>query len=147
MADSKDTEKRAEVRKLVATEVTFHTEDDIYMARSVDISDGVWRIAETTYDMDFTGTDFDSKAECQASGIRFSDDDVPFPDFIKYGVSGSWTMVSGSGWQPASSTNTGYYYCKATNLCGSDSTNTATLTVNEAPSITSQTLNTTICEK
>jgi len=44
MADSKNEEKRAAERKLVATEVTFHTEDDIYMARSVDISDAGIRI-------------------------------------------------------------------------------------------------------
>jgi len=44
MTDSKNKEQRATERKLVATEVTFHTEDDIYMARSVDISDAGIRI-------------------------------------------------------------------------------------------------------
>lgn len=44
MADSKNNEQRAVERKLVETEVTFHTEDDIYMARSVDISDAGIRI-------------------------------------------------------------------------------------------------------
>jgi len=44
MADSKNKELRAKERKLVATEVTFHTEDDIYMAKSVDISDAGIRI-------------------------------------------------------------------------------------------------------
>jgi hypothetical protein len=44
MADSKNKEKRATERQLVETEVTFHTEDDIYMARSVDISDAGIRI-------------------------------------------------------------------------------------------------------
>jgi len=44
MTDSKDKEQRATERKLVETEVTFHTEDDIYMARSVDISDAGIRI-------------------------------------------------------------------------------------------------------
>ena len=39
-----DHEKRAEERHLVETEVTFHTEDDIYMANSVDISNGGIRI-------------------------------------------------------------------------------------------------------
>ena len=44
MADSISKEQRAKERKLVQTEVTFHTEDDIYMARSVDISDAGIRI-------------------------------------------------------------------------------------------------------
>lgn len=37
-------EKRAVERNLVETEVTFHTEDDIYMANSVDISNAGIRI-------------------------------------------------------------------------------------------------------
>ncbi len=37
-------EKRASDRKLVETEVSFHTGDDIYMAKSVDISDTGIRI-------------------------------------------------------------------------------------------------------
>ena len=32
-------DKRAAERRLVETEVTFHTEEDIYMAKSVDISE------------------------------------------------------------------------------------------------------------
>ena len=44
MADSANQEKRREVRQLFETEVTFHTEDDIYMAKSVDISDAGIRI-------------------------------------------------------------------------------------------------------
>ena len=39
MADAEKLEKRAAERHLHNTEVTFHTEDDIYMATSVDISD------------------------------------------------------------------------------------------------------------
>lgn len=39
-----DTEKRASERRLFETEVTFHTEKDIYMARSVDISENGIRI-------------------------------------------------------------------------------------------------------
>ena len=44
MTDSDNKEKRTAERKLVETEVTFHTEEDIYMAKSVDISDGGIRI-------------------------------------------------------------------------------------------------------
>lgn len=39
-----DTEKRASERRLFETEVTFHTGEDIYMARSVDISENGIRI-------------------------------------------------------------------------------------------------------
>jgi uncharacterized protein YabE (DUF348 family) len=39
MADQEITEKRTVERRIVETEVTFNTEDDIYMANSVDISD------------------------------------------------------------------------------------------------------------
>lgn len=44
MADSEKQEQRITERKLVETEVTFHTEDDIYMAKSVDISGAGIRI-------------------------------------------------------------------------------------------------------
>jgi hypothetical protein len=44
MTYSKNEEKRAEKRRLKKTEVTFHTEDDIYMANSIDISDRGIRI-------------------------------------------------------------------------------------------------------
>jgi hypothetical protein len=44
MADSENQEQRITERKLVETEVTFHTEDDIYMAKSVDISGAGIRI-------------------------------------------------------------------------------------------------------
>jgi hypothetical protein len=44
MEDSVNEEQRAAERKLVETEVTFHTEDDIYMAKSVDISGAGIRI-------------------------------------------------------------------------------------------------------
>ena len=44
MTDSGNQENRAAERKLIETEVTFHTEDDIYMARSVDISETGIRI-------------------------------------------------------------------------------------------------------
>jgi hypothetical protein len=44
MADSENQEQRTTERKLVEAEVTFHTEDDIYMAKSVDISGAGIRI-------------------------------------------------------------------------------------------------------
>lgn len=44
MTSSHNQEKRAAERRLLETEVTFHTEDDIYMADSVDISDKGIRI-------------------------------------------------------------------------------------------------------
>ena len=44
MADSENKDKREVERRLVEAEVTFHTEDDIYMAKSVDISGAGIRI-------------------------------------------------------------------------------------------------------
>lgn len=44
MADTEKIEKRAAERRLFETEVTFHTEEDIYMASSVDISETGIRI-------------------------------------------------------------------------------------------------------
>ncbi|RLD41638.1 MAG: hypothetical protein DRI86_13025, partial [Bacteroidetes bacterium] len=42
--------------------------------------------------------------------------------------------------------NAGLYLCKATNMCGTDSTNISVLTVNEKPEITSQSSSQTVCE-
>lgn len=44
MAAGNETEKRKSERQLIETEVAFHTENDIYMAGSVDISDHGIRI-------------------------------------------------------------------------------------------------------
>ena len=44
MADMKKHEKRASARRLIKTEVTFRTKEDIYKARSVDMSDNGIRI-------------------------------------------------------------------------------------------------------
>ncbi|KPK00296.1 MAG: hypothetical protein AMJ60_02000 [Desulfobacterales bacterium SG8_35] len=47
MADKKKPEKRTAERRLFKTEVTFKTDDDVYLARSVDISEyGVRIIAK-----------------------------------------------------------------------------------------------------
>jgi hypothetical protein len=63
---------------------------------------GGWNLGATPLDLDFTGTSYDAKAECQALGIRFSDADAPFPAEL-YGVeAGSWAHAAGSGWQPTS---------------------------------------------
>jgi len=54
MPDMEKNEKRAEKRRLVATEVAFHTENDIYMASSVDISEiGIRIITEKPIDIRF----------------------------------------------------------------------------------------------
>ncbi len=45
-----------------------------------------------------------------------------------------------------SANTAGNYYCVATNSCGSVTSNTMTLTVNSAPTITTQPINTTKCE-
>jgi len=47
-----DTENRASERQLYETEVTFHTEEDIYMAKSVDISEtGIRIVTEKPVDI------------------------------------------------------------------------------------------------
>jgi hypothetical protein len=48
MSDSKKTGKRTEERRLVKTAVAFNTENDIYIARSVDISGRGIRLATET---------------------------------------------------------------------------------------------------
>ena len=52
MADSENQEQRITERKLVETEVTFHTEDDIYLAKSVVISgEGIRIVTEEPVDI------------------------------------------------------------------------------------------------
>ncbi len=47
-----DTENRASERQLYETEVTYHTEEDIYMAKSVDISEtGIRIVTEKPVDI------------------------------------------------------------------------------------------------
>ena len=54
MSDIKKNEKRAEKRSLVKAEVAFNTENDIYMARSVDISEsGIRIVTEKPIDIRF----------------------------------------------------------------------------------------------
>ncbi len=55
-----------------------------------------------SYYLDFSGTNYNTKALAQAAGVRFSDLDVPFPATTLGTVSGSWSHVAGRGWKPAS---------------------------------------------
>lgn len=64
--------------------------------------DNVWRIAEIVLDLDFTGTDFDTKTECQAVGLRFSDSDTPFPGTLRVTIGDGWSHSAGNGWLPTS---------------------------------------------
>jgi hypothetical protein len=54
---------------------------------------------------DFTGTMLDTKAECQAMGFLFSDDDTPFLDPIYAAIDGTWTHDTGVGWLAACATD------------------------------------------
>jgi len=45
----------------------------------------------------------------------------------------------------ADTSNDGIYYCKATNICGSDSTNQSIMIVNEKPKVTAQSSSKTVC--
>lgn len=68
--------------------------------------DNIWRIGEIALDVNFTGTDYDTKAKCQAIGIRFSDDDTPFPDTLLAAyATGTWAHVASTGWLAASTTD------------------------------------------
>ncbi|KKL64275.1 hypothetical protein LCGC14_2166670 [marine sediment metagenome] len=51
-------------------------------------------------DLDFTGTDFDTKAECNAEGILFSDADTPYPTKTYVEHAGTWAHVASNGWKP-----------------------------------------------
>ena len=54
MSDMEKDEKRSEERHLVKTEVAFHTENDIYIANSVDISaSGIRIVTDNPIDIRF----------------------------------------------------------------------------------------------
>jgi hypothetical protein len=57
------------------------------------------------------------------------------------GATGNSLLIS-----PVSSSDAGSYYCIATNSCGNDQSNSASLTVNNAAEITTQSSSTTVCE-
>jgi hypothetical protein len=60
-------------------------------------------IPDTNIELDFTSTDYDTKSECNARGLRFSDTDTPFPSSLAGGItSGTWAHSTGNGWQPSS---------------------------------------------
>jgi hypothetical protein len=61
--------------------------------------------AQMSMVLDFTGTDLDTKAECQALGLLFSDNDTPFPDELYAPCNGTWTHVEGVGWKAACAVN------------------------------------------
>jgi hypothetical protein len=77
MADSENQEQRTTERKLVETEVTFHTEDDIYMAKSVDISGaGIRIVTEEPVDIRIQIREADElvQYDAQLVWVRVKDD-------------------------------------------------------------------------
>lgn len=77
MADMERNEKRKAERRLFETEVTFHTEDDIYMANSVDISDiGIRIVTQRPIDIRIQIKDDDRivQYEAQLVWARVRDD-------------------------------------------------------------------------
>jgi hypothetical protein len=77
MADSENQEQRTTERKLVETEVTFHTEDDIYMAKSVDISGaGIRIVTEEPVDIRIQIREEDElvQYDAQLIWVRLKDD-------------------------------------------------------------------------
>lgn len=67
------------------------------------VDDNIFRIGDKALDLDFTGVDYDTKVKCQEVGLKFSDDDTPFPTTLIDATSGTWAHSAGNGWQPASS--------------------------------------------
>ena len=77
MTDREKQEKRASERRLLETEVTFQTENDIYMARSVDISDiGIRLITEKPVDIRLQIKEDDKLVQYEAQLVwaRLKDD-------------------------------------------------------------------------
>ena len=68
----------------------------------------IWNIKDSIT-LDFTSTDYDTKAECTAAvGMKFSDSDTPFPTKFWSTTSGSWSHSASNGWSPSSTiTNQG----------------------------------------
>lgn len=60
-----------------------------------------WRIGDTPLSLDFTGALYDSKSECNAVGLRFSDSDTPFPSTLRFTVGGTWSHTASTGWLAA----------------------------------------------
>lgn len=53
--------------------------------------------------LDFTGTLWDTKEKCRRVGLRWSDEDDPFPGLITWNApTGTWSHAAGQGWQPFS---------------------------------------------
>jgi len=51
--------------------------------------------------LDFTTDLWDTVAECNKLGIKFSDVNSPFPTILRaYDVAGTWENIDGRGWQP-----------------------------------------------
>jgi len=65
----------------------------------------IWSLNDTVISMDFTGTDYNTKAKCNAVGMTFSDYNTPYPDKIYTDHDGTWSHVESSGWLPASTTD------------------------------------------
>lgn len=77
MSDTTENEKRTEARHLVKTEVVFHTENDIYMANSVDISGmGIRIVTEKPIDIRFQIKENDKLVQYDAQLVwaRVKDD-------------------------------------------------------------------------
>jgi hypothetical protein len=69
---------------------------------SIILPGSTWRIGGgVALDMSLSTTTWDTQAECQAVGMRFSESDTPFPDKLVYSVVGSWLHTANQGWGPS----------------------------------------------
>ncbi|MFC2111163.1 immunoglobulin domain-containing protein [Bacteroidota bacterium] len=82
---------------------------------------------------------------CSGSSTIFSvtASGTPTPAYQWYNASGAISSATNNTY---SASSMGDYYCIATNSCGNVTSNTMVLTVNTAPSITTQPANSTKCE-
>jgi hypothetical protein len=96
----------AKGRMIFDDDPNFTSEDLIHVDDAIlSLKDNFWLMGEEVLNLDFTGTDFDTKAECNAVGLRFSDSDTPFTSNLVYPVSGTWAHNAGSGWEPGAPVN------------------------------------------
>ena len=86
---------------------------------------------------------------CETTNITYAVTTTGSPiityQWFKNGSAVSGATSSSYTISNANTSHAGNYYCKATNSCGSDSTNITSLTINTKPDIPSQSASTTVC--
>ena len=97
------------------------------------------------------GTNPSSLTKCEGQSAQFTiqasgSSPISYQWYKSPGTSISGANSSSMLISPVGSSDAGAYYCKATNSCGYDQSNSATLTVNNAAEITAQSSSATVCQ-